>query len=188
MAETKSTAQQKQTLRAMVWQLRKARQITAGAALVLHALAGKITAQGAFPSHETLAAEVGLSRSTVIRALQAAKELGVIVWQRRTALHGRLIVRTSNLYSFLHGQAAKAKEAALAMVEQAKEAANRRRAEYLRRMADFRQLELSVILEPKAQTSFIRKGKDYGYPQPQRPILTREEMIAFCMANAEGAH
>jgi len=167
--------------RAYVWQMTKAGQITAKASLVLQALAGCMTKDGIFPSHDTLAAETGASRSTVIRSLRRARELGVIVWQQRMKLEGGLIVRTSNLYTLLHDASDEAKQKAAEMVAQAQRAAQQRKAEYLRRLAVFRGLDQSVKKEPETQTSFYRYDKRFDYPEPQQSKLTRAEMLAACV-------
>ena len=50
------------------------------------------------PSHETLADRVGCHASTVLRALQAARDLGLVRWAERRFRAGWRWLRTSNQY------------------------------------------------------------------------------------------
>jgi len=52
----------------------------------------------AHPSHETLASRVGCCVRTVQRALQAARDLGLVSWAERRVRAGWRWLRTSNAY------------------------------------------------------------------------------------------
>jgi DNA-binding transcriptional MocR family regulator len=54
-----------------------------------------------YPSHETLADRAGHSVSTVQRALQAARALGLVRWAERRVRKGWRWVRTSNAYELI---------------------------------------------------------------------------------------
>ncbi|WP_197460643.1 helix-turn-helix domain-containing protein [Acetobacter tropicalis] len=52
---------------------------------------------GLFPSHETIAKACNWSERTVIRALERAYELGLVVGTRRMVVQGGKKVRTNSL-------------------------------------------------------------------------------------------
>jgi DNA-binding transcriptional MocR family regulator len=53
------------------------------------------------PSHDTLAERVDCHASTVLRALQAARELGLVRWTERRVRAAWRSLRTSNRYRLL---------------------------------------------------------------------------------------
>src|SRR3954453_8558437 len=55
----------------------------------------------AWPAHATLAERACCSTDTVGRALQAARELGLVAWTARRVRVGWRSLRSSNLYRFL---------------------------------------------------------------------------------------
>ncbi len=54
-----------------------------------------------WPAHETIAARARCSASTVLRALQAARALGLITWAERRVRAGWRWLRSSNAYRFV---------------------------------------------------------------------------------------
>jgi len=120
----------------LVWNLSRTRQITASGHKVLETLASYIQ-PGAmcFPSHEEIAFKAGASRSTVIRALRNACELGIITTQKRMKRVGSYLIRTSNSYAFILDQVEQARMSAKALYEQAKKAAENRRSNYIHNLS-----------------------------------------------------
>ena len=83
----------------LVNQNRGPRRLSPGHADVLLALAALLGADGRLdPSHAFLAAAARVSVSTVQRALDRARELGLIDWQRRLVKAGWRTEQTSNQY------------------------------------------------------------------------------------------
>lgn len=68
---------------------------------VLMTLATFLGGSGLFPSHKTIAKACNRSERTVIRALERAYELGLVVRTRRMIVQGGKKVRTSNLYRLI---------------------------------------------------------------------------------------
>ena len=80
----------------------RAGNLTAKAFLVLRQLAFYLGNRGeAWPSHETLAERAGCCVRTVQRALQAARDLGLVDWVERRVRAAWRWLRTSNLYRLL---------------------------------------------------------------------------------------
>ena len=83
-----------------VWQERHARRLTFAQKDVLLTLAGYRVRGGSIqPSHATLAARVGCCVKTVQRALEAAREIGLVSWCERRVRSGWRTLRASNRYT-----------------------------------------------------------------------------------------
>jgi hypothetical protein len=83
-----------------VWQERHARRLTFAQKDVLLTLAGYRVRGGVIqPSHETLAARAGCCVRTVQRALEAAREIGLVSWCERRVRSGWRTLRASNRYT-----------------------------------------------------------------------------------------
>jgi hypothetical protein len=83
-----------------VWQERHARRLTFAQKDVLLTLAGyRVRGGSIHPSHETLAARVGCCVRTVQRALEAAREIGLVSWCERRIRRGWRTLRASNRYT-----------------------------------------------------------------------------------------
>ncbi len=84
---------------ARCWQEFRAGNLTRASRDVLLTLATYRGPGGvAWPSHDTLAARAGCCVRTVQRALQAARELGLVSWIERRVRAGWRWLRTSNAY------------------------------------------------------------------------------------------
>lgn len=80
----------------------RAGNLTAKWFLVLRQLGFYCGKRGeAWPSHDTLAERAGCSTRTVQRALQRARDLGLISWVERRVRSGWRWLRTSNVYRLL---------------------------------------------------------------------------------------
>ena len=85
-----------------IWQEFRAGNLTRAyrdVLLTLHTFRG--TGGAAWPSHETLAERARCCTKTVQRALQAARDLGLVDWAERRVRAGWRWLRTSNLYRFI---------------------------------------------------------------------------------------
>jgi DNA-binding transcriptional MocR family regulator len=83
-----------------VWQERHARRLTFAQKDVLLTLATYRGRGGSIhPSHETLAGRVGCCVRTVQRALEAAREIGLVSWCERRVRSGWRALRASNRYA-----------------------------------------------------------------------------------------
>jgi DNA-binding transcriptional MocR family regulator len=86
---------------ARVWQEYRAGNLTRAARDVLLTLRTFRGAGGAcIPSHATLAERARCSASTVLRACQQARQLGLVDWSERRIRRGWRWLRTSNAYRF----------------------------------------------------------------------------------------
>ncbi len=87
------------TWRTRVWQEFKIGNLTRAARDVLLTLATYRGAGGVcWPSHATLAERAGCCVRTVQRALNAARDLGLVDWHERRVRNGWRWLRTSNAY------------------------------------------------------------------------------------------
>jgi len=84
-----------------VWQEFRAGNLTRGYRDVLLTLATYGHGGSIHPSHETLAERVNCHASTVLRALQAARDLGLVRWSERRVRAAWRSLRTSNRYRLI---------------------------------------------------------------------------------------
>jgi DNA-binding transcriptional MocR family regulator len=83
-----------------IWQERHARRLTFAQKDVLLTLATyRVRGGSIHPSHETLAGRVGCCVKTVQRALEAAREIGLVSWCERRVRSGWRMLRASNRYA-----------------------------------------------------------------------------------------
>jgi hypothetical protein len=87
---------------------RRAHRITDGHAKVGEALITRLGTDGRCdPSHATLAADSAESVSTVKRALERFRDIGIVFWVRRIVREGWRAVQTSNAYLLSLGETPK---------------------------------------------------------------------------------
>jgi hypothetical protein len=90
-----------------IWQEFRAGNLTPTWRDVLTCLHGYRGAGGvAWPSHDTLADRARCDPRTVRRALEAARDLGLVAWTARRVRVGWRSLRSSNCYRFLRPEAA----------------------------------------------------------------------------------
>ena len=116
---------------------------------------------GLFPSHETIAKACNRSERTVVRALDRAYELGLVVRTRRMAVQGGKKVRTSNLYRLVVTASEQARAAGKHMARAVWQAMN----------------HLTDKMSDKVSQNISNLGFGRRYPEPQRPQRSRDEML-----------
>ena len=129
---------------------------------VLMTLATFLGRAGLFPSHETIATACNRSERTVIRALERAYELGLVVRTRRMVVQGGKKVRTSNLYRLIVTASEQARAAGKHMARAIWQGVGH----LTDRMSDKVTKNISL--------------SDFGrrYPEPQPPKRSRNELLA----------
>nr|WP_324611454.1 helix-turn-helix domain-containing protein [Acetobacter aceti] len=118
---------------------------------------------GLFPSHETIAKACNRSERTVIRALERAYELGLVVRTRRMALQGGKKVRTSNLYRLI-----------VTASEQARAAGKHMARAVWRSVSHLTDKMADKVTKDISSPSFGRR-----YPVPQDNPRSRNELLAI---------
>lgn len=130
---------------------------------VLMTLATFLGHSGLFPSHATIAQACKRSERTVIRALERAYTLGLVVRTYRMVVKGGKKVRTSNSYRLIVTTSGQLREAGKHMSRAVSKAVS-----YLTdKMSEKVTKNISV-------PNFGRR-----YPEPQPPRHTREELLAI---------
>lgn len=129
---------------------------------VLMTLATFLGHAGLFPSHETIAKACNRSERTVIRALERAYELGLVVRTRRMVVQGGKKVRTSNLYHLIVTASEQARAAGKHMARAIWQGVNH----LTDRMSE-------KVTQNISNLSFGRR-----YPEPQPPKRSRNELLA----------
>lgn len=139
-------------------QLTKAGKLTPAQSLALHHLPDSMGSDGAlYPSHQHIAEMAGVSRRTVIDALNRAYALGVIKRVIRYHSVGRLRVRTSNSYEIILN-------AAESLYRASQHALNK-------------VLDLSASTAQECTKNKLFKPNQLFHP----PRMTRQEMIDWCL-------
>lgn len=154
----------KQAFRQQVNNLYFDGKLTISHKAVLMTLATFLGPKGLYPSHEAIAKACNRSERTVIRALERAYELGLVVRTRRMVVQGRKKVRTSNLYRLIVTASDQARAAGKHMARAVWKKINH----LTDRMSD----------KVTQNISNVGFGRCLPYPEPQLPQLSREEMLA----------
>jgi hypothetical protein len=149
--------------------------------LELHGYRG--TGGIAWPAHATLAERAECCVRTVQRALEAARDLGLVSWSARRLRAGWRLLRSSNAYRLQRPQ-------------EPLEAVPGRRRPYVRlaRQGSVRAVLAALGASPRTAGLFVRgderregkeaqeQGMSIGRLAPHPPIRTPEQQIALLMA------
>lgn len=117
---------------------------------------------GLFPSHEAIAKACNRSERTVIRALERAYELGLVVRTRRMIVQGGKKVRTSNLYRLIVTASEQDRAAGKHMARAIWQGLN----------------HLTDRMSDKVTKNISSLGFGRRYPEPQPPKRSRNELLA----------
>lgn len=129
---------------------------------VLMTLATFLGRSGLFPSHATIAQACKRSERTVIRALERAYALGLVVRTHRTVVQGGKKVRTSNSYRLIVTASDQLREAGKHMSRALWKGVS----------------HLTDRMSEKVAKNISISDFERRYPEPQPPERTREELLA----------
>lgn len=158
---TQSISSLKSSFRRQVNNLYFDGKLTISQKSVLMTLATFLGQAGLFPSHATIAKACNRSERTVIRALECAYELGLVVRTHRMVVQGGKKVRTSNSYKLIVTASEQVRSAGLHMAR----AVSRCVAHLTDKMSD--KVTKNIFFDVNRQRV-----------EPKPPERTREEMLA----------